>query len=125
VHEVAIATSLLEHVRRHVPRGHRLTAVRVEAGPLQSLDPQALDMAWQAVTAGTVFCDALLESTVLPFDLVCPACGRAWTSADAFEPCTCGTGSAADGPRCTGSADLRLVSLDVESADDPAPAALA
>jgi hydrogenase nickel incorporation protein HypA/HybF len=109
MHETSIAQALIEQVRRHTPAGHLVAAVRVEAGPYQAINPQALDWAWQIVTDGTDLARTKLEFTALPFALTCVKCGRAWNGADPFEPCACG-GEA----RAEGSSDLRLVSLEVE-----------
>ena len=114
MHETSIAEALIEQVRRHTPPGHRVTLVRVEAGPYQAINPQALEWAWQIVTDGTDLARAKLEFRALPFSLTCSQCGRAWTGADPFEPCACGGEAAAEG-----SKDLHLVSLDAEPVGAP------
>ncbi len=115
MHETSIAEALIEQVRRHTPEGHRVALVRVEAGPYQAINPQALEWAWQIVTEGTDLANSILEFRGLSFSLICTQCGRTWTGADPFESCTCG-GEA----RSEGSADLRLVSLEVEPIEAPA-----
>jgi hydrogenase nickel incorporation protein HypA/HybF len=115
MHETSIAQALMDQVRRHTPEGHAVTVVRVEAGPYQAINPQALDWAWQVVTEGTPLERAKLEFRGLPFSMTCASCGRTWTGTDPFEACACG-GEA----RAEGSADLRLVSLEVEPAGAPA-----
>ncbi len=109
MHETSIAQALIEQVRRHTPEGHVATVARVEAGPYQAINPQALDWAWQIVTEGTELASTKLEYRGLPFAMSCPKCGRQWTGADPFELCSCGSEAAANG-----SSDLRLVSLEVE-----------
>jgi len=116
MHETSLAQALLEQVRRHTPAGHVATAVRVEAGPYQAINPQALEWAWQIVTAETELAHTKLEYRALAFEMSCAGCGRKWTGADPFELCTCG-GEA----RAAGSSDLRLVSLEVETLAAPAP----
>jgi hydrogenase nickel incorporation protein HypA/HybF len=115
MHETSIAQALIEQVRRHTPEGHVATVARVEAGPYQAINPQALDWAWQIVTDGTELAHTKLEYRGLPFEMSCPGCGRKWTGDDPFELCTCGAEAAA-----SGSSDLRLVSLEVEPVTAPA-----
>lgn len=110
MHEMSLAEALLAQVRRHTPADHRATVIRVEAGPYQAINPQALAWAWEAMTVDTELAPSRMEFNALPFKLTCGSCNRSWTGFDAFELCTCG-GQA----QATGSSDLRLVSLEVES----------
>jgi hydrogenase nickel insertion protein HypA len=109
MHEMSIAQALVEQVRRHTPQGHHATIVRVEVGPLQGIDPAALQMAWEANTCGTELCGAKLEIAALPYKLTCPRCGRVWTAEDPFDPCACGSDALSEG-----GGDLRLMSMEVE-----------
>jgi hydrogenase nickel incorporation protein HypA/HybF len=115
MHETSIAQALIEQVRRHTPEGHVATVARVEAGPYQAINPQALEWAWQIITAETELAHTKLEYRGLPFDLSCARCGRKWTGTDPFELCSCGAEAQA-----AGSSDLRLVSLEVETLAAPA-----
>ena len=110
MHELSIAEALIEQVRRHTPEGSRAFIVRVEAGPLQAIDPDALEMAWRSVTAGTELAQARLDFENLPYILLCPRCDHSWTSHDAFELCDCGAEA-----RAVGCTTLRLNSMEVES----------
>ena len=119
MHELSIAQALVEQVRRYTPAGSRATIVRVEAGPFQTVDPEALSMAWQVLAQDTELAGARLEATLLPYQLNCPACRRQWTSTDPFALCTCGAEA-----QPSGTSDLRLLSLEVETiepAADPGP----
>jgi hydrogenase nickel incorporation protein HypA/HybF len=116
MHETSIAQALIEQVRRHTPPGHIAAIARVEAGPYQAINPQALDWAWQIVTDGTELAGSKLDFTALPFTLDCPQCHRSWTTTDPLELCSCGTP-----PKVSGSSDLRLVSLEVEPQSTPTP----
>ncbi len=115
MHETSIAQALIDQVRRHTPAGHIATVARVEAGPYQAINPQALEWAWQIVTAETELAQSKLEFRALPFEMSCPGCGRKWAGADPFELCTCGAEA-----RAAGLSDLRLVSLEVETLAAPA-----
>ena len=117
MHELSIATALCDQVRRHTPAGSTATRIRIEAGPLQSIDPDALAFAWQSITDKTDLAASQLEITIHPWQLTCEKCRRAWTSPDMFDPCTCGN----EVTTPIGSNELRLVSLDVEpAAETPA-----
>ena len=109
MHETSIAQALIDQVRRHTPPGHYALSVRVEAGPYQAINPQALDWAWQIVTEATELSRTKLEFRALPFEYACARCGKTWTGADPLALCPCGSE-----PRVTGSSDLRLTSLEVE-----------
>jgi hydrogenase nickel incorporation protein HypA/HybF len=110
MHELSIASALIEQVLKHIPPGAKLTAINMEAGPLQGIDQQALDLAWTAVADGTPCQGAKLNIEFLPWPLKCSACGKEFTSKT--MPANCECGSADTFPN--GGRDLRLVSLDVD-----------
>lgn len=113
MHEMSLADALLEQVRRHTPNGQHAVLVRVEAGPLQSVDPDAFQMAWQAVTTETELEHCRLDLATLPYSLSCPKCGRRWTASDPFDLCACGNDAISIGT-ASGGSDLRLISMEVE-----------
>ncbi|MCC7146385.1 MAG: hydrogenase maturation nickel metallochaperone HypA [Phycisphaeraceae bacterium] len=83
--------------------------VVVRAGPAQAIEPQAMQMAWQASIAGTPYAQAQLELRVEPWRLICTSCGKEWTSEDPLELCTCGQPAT---PK--GDAELTLLSMEVD-----------
>jgi hydrogenase nickel incorporation protein HypA/HybF len=114
VHEFSLATALLEQVRRHVPAGGRLKRVTIEAGPLQGLDPQAMEWAWRSVVDGTPFEQAAIEIIFTRWRLHCPACGNEYAADELAAPCPCGGGAGYP----AGGDELRLMSLTI---DEPEP----
>jgi hydrogenase nickel incorporation protein HypA/HybF len=120
MHELSIAEALVDQVRSHIPPGTRLTSAFVEAGALQSIDPECLQTAWDALTASTPLAGAQLRIKLLPWTLICPQCNRNWTCSDPFERCTCG--NEANAP--TASADLSLLSIEVTPVESPDPSPL-
>jgi len=80
MHELSLASSILEIARRSVPRGGRLRIVRVVAGPMRAIDPDAMQFAWQSVTADAGFERIELELDLRPWTLRCPECGSEWNS---------------------------------------------
>lgn len=111
MHELSIASSLIEQVIKHIPAGAKLTAVNMEAGPLQGIDEQAMELAWTSVSDGTVCQGAKLNIEFLPWPMKCADCGKEFTHAS-MPPVKCECGSENTFPN--GGRDLRLVSLDVD-----------
>ena len=77
MHEMSVVTSLLSIVREEMEKHdvHRLLLVRVRYGALSNIVPEALSFAFEALTAGTDFEGAVLE-TEEHFFAPCPACGE-------------------------------------------------
>ena len=88
MHEMSVVTSLLSIVREEMEKHdvHRLLLVRVRYGALSNIVPEALSFAFEALTAGTDFEGAVLETEEVPitfpavkgehFFAPCPACGE-------------------------------------------------
>lgn len=115
MHELSIAHELLHVVMEHAPAGARVISVRVQAGAMQAIDPDAMQFAWQAATQGEFAEGARLDLELMQWHLECGACGRTWEADEAFEPCACGNPR----PTVAGSDELTLVSLDVEDPREP------
>lgn len=81
MHELSLATSLLEIVRDELARhgATRLVSLRVRYGPLSNVVPEALDMAWESLVAGGEYADAGFEMAEDPLVLTCGECGRDFT----------------------------------------------
>jgi len=77
VHELSIATSLLELCEREL-RTHGdgvLERVRVAVGELSAVEPELLRFAWQGLLAGTRHDGCVLEIEWHPAVQRCDACG--------------------------------------------------
>ncbi|MFI5381833.1 MAG: hydrogenase maturation nickel metallochaperone HypA [Tepidisphaerales bacterium] len=109
MHEYSLAEALLKQVISHAPPGAKVERVVIEAGPLQGIEPYAMQTGWQLVTRDTSYARSVLEIVELPWPLHCPGCGRDWTS-PAF-PATCSCGCADSHP--TGGSDLLLKSITI------------
>lgn len=110
MHELSIARHLLGLIRRHTPAGAVVSRVRVEAGPLRAIDPDALQWAWRASIPDTDCRAATLELKLLPWRWRCPACEHQWDSRDYPSRCQCGCEQAA----LRGGDELTVISLDVD-----------
>lgn len=113
MHEFSIAESVIEQVRRHRPAGGVVRIVRLEAGPLRGIVPDAMQWAWTAATQETDLEGAVLELETLPWRLFCPDCREVFTADEMFQPCTCGCESTTP----EGGDELTLLSLEVEQAE--------
>ena len=115
MHEFSIAEHLLGQVRAHLPEGGRLVAIQLRAGAAQAIDPEALELAWRALTEDQPERGVSLQLENLPWEHGCAACDRRWTSEDALEACAdCGLPST---PR--GDFELTLMALEVETEPGP------
>ncbi len=117
MHEFSIARALARIAAEHIPRESGVQRVRLRVGPLQSIVPGTLNLAWTAATAGGALRGAELDVEYLPWRLACPDCGRCWESERHDEPCVCGCTA----PTPRGSGELTLMSIDVEGAPDALP----
>lgn len=115
MHEFSIAEALLEQVTRHAPPNARVREVEIRIGPLRGIEPEALRMAWQAVTLDTPVEGAVLQLDMLPWSISCPRCGRSWTTFEPFVDCECGNQS----PTPTGGDELDLVAMSVDQEEEP------
>lgn len=115
MHELSIAESLIDLVRQNTPADAAVDAVRVVAGPMRGIEPDAMQWAWQAATQGGELDGARLDLELLSWRLRCPQCGRAYTADDMFAACTCGC----DYPEFSGGDELTLMSIEVRKAVQP------
>jgi len=99
MHELSLAGYLIDSVLAAAAEHEatRVDEVAVEVGVLQQVVPDAMQMAWEVLTQGTLAEGAILKITEVPPSAVCRQCGcRCEVSIDSF---VC--------PRCK-QADLRI-----------------
>ena len=114
MHEFSIAEHLLGQVRAHLPPGGQLRSLSLRAGAAQAIDPEALALAWRALTEDQPERGSVLALERLPWRHACTGCGGVWTSDEALDACNaCGLPS-----RPQGDFELTLLSMEVET-DDP------
>ena len=88
MHELSIATALVESAAPHLPDGTRATKLEVELGALEHVEESAFRLAVEAVAAGTPFEGAELVLTRTPLVMSCRACGETYEPEDPFAfPC--------------------------------------
>ena len=110
VHEFSIAEALATQVTRHVPPGALARRAEIRVGAMRGLEPEALQMSWEAVTHDTPIAGCVLAVDQLPWTMTCSKCGTIWTSPKPFVDCACGNPS----PTPVGSDELDLVSITVD-----------
>jgi hydrogenase nickel incorporation protein HypA/HybF len=90
MHELSIATALAAIAERHAA-GRRVSRVDVSVGHLRQVVPDALEFAFELITAGTQLEGAELVIAPVPAIVLCEACGLE-TEQEAFPfACTaCG-----------------------------------
>jgi hydrogenase nickel incorporation protein HypA/HybF len=112
MHELAIATALVEIVERHAA-GRQVSRVDVRIGHLRQVVPSALAFAFELVTAGTALEGAELVIEPVPAVARCHAYG-AQTEQAAF-PLACASCGGWDVEVVQGE-ELQVDSIDLEEA---------
>lgn len=113
MHELSIMDSALSLVLEQAAnaKAARVVTVRLRVGVLSGAVPEALQLAFEALTPGTAGEGATLEIESLPARFWCGTCGAEFQSDEMLAEC----------PRCKaisqdirGGNELELASLEVE-----------
>ena len=115
MHEASIALNLIEAVEQRLESqpGH-VAAIHVRVGELAGVSTEALDFAFQCLSAGTPLAGARLVFDVIPLTMVCGACGRTSPVEDLVFRCpACGSEST----RVSTGRELEVRALDL--AEEP------
>lgn len=113
MHELGIATSILEAVRKERTRlnGARVTKVGVRIGELAGVSPDALSFSFEILVKGTDLEPLALEIEFLSRRHQCSECKNEFTVVDyKFDCPACGSRET----RCIGGDELGLSYLEVE-----------
>jgi hydrogenase nickel incorporation protein HypA/HybF len=110
MHEFSIAEALATQVLRYAPSGALVRGAEIRVGAMRGLEPEAMQMSWEAVTHDTPIEGCILAMDQLPWTITCSNCGRTWSSEKPFVECVCGNAS----PTPTGGDELDLVSITVD-----------
>jgi hydrogenase nickel incorporation protein HypA/HybF len=114
VHELAIASAVLESVLRHAA-GREVSAVKLRVGHLRQVVPDSLEFYWDIVTRDGVCEGSVLEQEVIAARLECTACSREWEiELPVFRCPTCGGADV----RVAAGDELEVESIEVE--EEPA-----
>jgi len=113
VHELSIAHDVLELVAEHVPEERRpaVRVVRIRAGSLSGVVPEALEFCFQAAVADTPLSAARLEIEQVPTLLCCDSChGRFELREPRFRCPGCGEPSV----RLVGGTELDVTEVELD-----------
>jgi len=78
MHEASIALNLIEAVGQRLESqpAARAAVIHVRVGELAGVSTEALDFAFECLSAGTPLAGARLVFEVVPLTMTCDACGR-------------------------------------------------
>lgn len=113
MHEMAISESILSIIEDEGRRQRysRVRRVRVEIGPLSSIEPEALRFTFDAVTRGTLAENAVLEIIETEAQAWCLPCGQAVAIRQRFDACPiCGGHQL----QVTAGEEMRIKDLEVD-----------
>jgi len=113
VHELGIATSILETVREETRKhaGARPTCVCVRIGEIAAVNPEALRFAFEALTRETDLERLALDIEICPLRFRCTGCQGVFEVNDFAPACPkCG----AQQTECVGGDELEIAYLEVE-----------
>lgn len=119
MHEMGIASSILEAVATEVQRhpGTRAVRVGVRIGALAAIDPEALRFCFDAIVQDTDQSDLLLEIEVVPRKHRCLSCSEEFAVRDYDFQCPrCG----ALGTEFLGGDELDMAFVEVEELESSA-----
>ena len=112
MHEASIALNLIGAVEQRLeaqPDLH-VGAIHVRVGELAGVSTEALDFAFQCLSAGTPLAGARLVFEVVPLTMACDACGRTSRVEDLVFRCPqCGS----EKTRISSGRELEVRTLEV------------
>jgi hydrogenase nickel incorporation protein HypA/HybF len=113
MHEIGIANSVLDAVRRETrrfPNGH-IHTVGVRIGELAGVDPDAMSFCFEALVRGTELEPLALEIEYCPRRYQCRSCGHSYAApSDDFACPECGLPDS----QFLGGDELEIAYLEVE-----------
>ncbi|OGV70301.1 MAG: hydrogenase maturation nickel metallochaperone HypA [Lentisphaerae bacterium RIFOXYA12_64_32] len=117
MHEFSIAIQLVEHVLALAAenRATRVCRVVVEAGSLQAVVPDALQLAFEAAAKGTLAEGAELDVREVAADAVCRRCQRCYQPSVTDYQCP---GCGAADPKIVAGRGVVIRTVDLVTADD-------
>ena len=113
MHELAIASAVLEAVRQEAEKrsGARVTKVGLRLGELAGLDPDALSFSFEVLVKDSEFDRLVLEIQNCPVQYRCRRCDETFLVQDYVTTCPrCGLPDT----ECVSGAELELAYLEVE-----------
>jgi hydrogenase nickel incorporation protein HypA/HybF len=116
VHELSLATGIVETVVRHAA-GRRVSSVQMRIGTMRQVAPESLDFYFGICSKDTLCEGARLEQEILRSRLHCNACGNEWELD--LPDFRCAACSATDVEVLSGT-EFEVESIEVEE-NEPTP----
>ena len=116
MHELSVAEDLIKLIVDVAQQNdaRRVNTITLEVGALAGIEPDALTLAFEVVSRGTVAEGSEVRLEHKPLTVVCPACG--WQGeVEKLYPVCGGCGQLQ--VRVTGGRELRLLSIDIDDDD--------
>ncbi len=113
MHELGIASALLDAVRHEVEKrpGARVTRVGLRVGDLAGVDRDALSFSFEVLVQGTEFEKLGLQIESCPIKYRCRACQDTFVVADYLTSCPRCRLPATE---CVGGTELELAYMEIE-----------
>lgn len=116
MHELSLATALVERLQRVCAEQQATTvvSVRLRIGALAGVDRESFAFVFPIAAEGTCAEKAGLVFDEVPAEVTCAACGKRWKPERMFLHCaSCGSNQV----RVTGGREFDLVSVEVSTGD--------
>jgi len=113
MHELSLATALVEQVQRvcEDERASAVVSIRLRIGALSGVDRESFEFAFPLAAEGTCAADAKLIFAVVPAELTCDGCGQRAAPGKMFLTCgACGSNRV----RITAGRDFQIESVEVK-----------
>lgn len=112
MHELSIASSIIESVESSVPPGTQVKVVRLQIGKLSNVLPEALTFSFDIIKEETLLKNAVMEIEMKDVIVKCNQCGNEGVSDPILIHCSlCGS---FDVIVCSGE-QLEITEIEVES----------
>jgi hydrogenase nickel incorporation protein HypA/HybF len=121
MHEAGIAQNLIEAVQQRLASepGARVAAIHVRVGELAGISTDALDFAFECLSASTPLAGARLVFDPVPLVVSCDACGQTSAVEDLVFRCgVCGS----ERTRIVSGRELEVRTLELEDKTEVADA---
>jgi len=114
MHELSLARSIMDIIEEYDLRHHfkKVNSLKLSFGKLSSVEPSALEFAFEVLSKETKAEGASLEFEVLPVILYCTVCGEN-VSAEHYQA-TCPLCEGGEVCLAGGTEELKLLELDVD-----------
>lgn len=115
MHELSLVQELLALIARQAAEHGfaRVNLVKLSCGRLSSVEPRALEFAFETLKVTSLCAQAALELKIIPLKIYCFACERDLVSA-AGDPTLCPACGGGEVIISDGLQELQLVELDVD-----------